>query len=215
MQDLTQDKEEETNMNISEQATLWNESTNHVSRSALEAALPYIRAAPTDEGVVQMIVRRPGKGKREVLSEGILDPAYGLQGDNWRQRGSSATADRSAHPDMQINIMNSRVTAALAQDKSRWQLAGDQLYVDMDLSEANLPPGSRLSMGTAILEITAEPHLGCRSFADRFGRDAVMFVNSDIGKKLHLRGLNARVVLGGVVVPGDTVRKETVSKRDS
>lgn len=194
-------------MNISEQATLWNESTNHASRSALDAALPNIQAAPADKGVVQLIVRRPDKGKREVLSEGVLDPAYGLQGDNWLQRGSSATADRSALPDMQITIMNSRVTAAVAQDNSRWPLAGDQLYVDMDLSEANLPPGSRLTIGTTVLEIAAAPHLGCKQFAERFGRDAVMFVNSDMGKQLHLRGLNARVVQGGLIAVGDTVKK--------
>jgi MOSC domain-containing protein YiiM len=192
---------------MSEQTTLWNESINHASRQTLDAALPGIQAAPVDAGVLEMIVRRPGKGKREVLSEGVLDPVYGLQGDNWLQRGSSGTPDRSAHPDMQINIMNSRVTAAVAQDRSRWPLAGDQLYIDMNLSESNLPPGTRLSIGTAILEISAEPHLGCRLFAERFGRDAVMFVNSDLGKQLHLRGLNARVLQGGVIKAGDTVHK--------
>ena len=192
-------------MSISEQATLWDESVNHASRAALDAALPHIQQAPADEGVLELIVRRPGKGQREILSEGILSPAYGLQGDNWRQRGSSATANRSAHPDMQINMMNSRVTAAVAQDRSRWPLAGDQLYVDMDLSEANLPPGTRLSIGSAVLQITAEPHLGCKLFVERFGRDAVMFVNSDIGKQMHLRGLNARVVQGGEIAVGDPV----------
>jgi hypothetical protein len=190
-------------MSITEQNPLWDESAVHASRSQLDAALAHIKASPPDQGTVEMIVCRPDKAQRRVLQEGMLDTTEGLIGDNWRRRGSSSTADRSAHPGMQINLMNARTIHAIAGDRSRWALAGDQLYVDLDLSERNLPPGSRLQIGDAILEITAEPHLGCKSFAERFGRDAVMWVNSDEGKALHLRGLNAKVIRGGSIRVGN------------
>jgi MOSC domain-containing protein YiiM len=108
---------------------------------------------------------------------------------------------------MQLNIINSRVAALVAQDKERWQLAGDQLYLDMDLSEANLPAGTRLSLGSAVIEVTPPPHLGCQKFVARFGREAMKFVNSPIGKELHLRGVNARVIQGGIIRVGDVARK--------
>ena len=146
-----------------------------------------------------MIVRRPIKGQREVLSEGQLTLAEGLAGDCWK--------DHSPHPDMQLNIMNSRVVALVAVERERWPLAGDQLYIDLDLSETNLPPGTQLELGSALIEITAKPHTGCGKFAARFGVDAVKFVNSANGMELHLRGLNARVIKPGVVRTGDTVRK--------
>jgi hypothetical protein len=154
-----------------------------------------------------MIVRRPDVEEREMLSEARLDLSEGLMGDNWRGRGSTSTADGSAHPEMQINIMNSRVIALLAQDRERWQLAGDQLYIDMDLSAENLPAGTRLALGSAVLEITAKPHSGCKKFATRFGQDAIKFVNSPLGKELHLRGLNAKVIQAGTVQVGDLVKK--------
>jgi len=154
-----------------------------------------------------MIVRRPEVGQREVVPEAELDITQGLVGDSWRTRSSSRTSDGSPHPDMQLNIMNSRVIALLAGDRARWQLAGDQLFIDMDLSDANLPPGTRLTLGSAEIEITAEPHTGCQKFVQRFGPDAVKFVNSPEGKKLHLRGVNAKVVRSGVVRVGDSVLK--------
>jgi hypothetical protein len=122
-------------------------------------------------------------------------------------RGSKSTADGSAHPEMQLNIMNSRVIALLAQERDRWQLAGDQLFIDMDLSDKNLPAGTRLALGTAIIEITAKPHTGCKKFAARFGQDAIKFVNSPLGKELHLRGVNARVIQSGTIQVGDAVKK--------
>lgn len=179
----------------------------HASKQQLEATLTHIQAAPAAAGPVELIVCRPANNQRKVLTEAQLDPETGLQGDNWSQRGNPAAKDQSAYRDMQINIMGARAAAVIAQDKSRWPLAGDQFFIDLDLSEDNLPPGTRLAVGTAILEITAEPHLGCRKFSDHFGKDAVMFVNSDIGKALHLRGLNAKIVQGGVVVTGDMARK--------
>ena len=179
----------------------------YLTMQELEAGLDAIRQSPQDQGVLELIVRRPRADERQILDEGILDRAEGLVGDNWRARGSSRTADGSAHPDMQLTLMNSRVIALLAQDQAHWPLAGDQLFVDLDLSEANLPPGTRLALGSAVIEVTAIPHTGCNKFAARFGPDALKFVNSPQGRQLHLRGINARVVQGGAIRVGDAVRK--------
>ena len=179
----------------------------HLTMEELEAGLDEIRASPKDDGVLEMIVRRPQTGEREILEAGELDLIEGLAGDNWKTRGSSLTADGSAHPDMQLNIMNSRVIALVAQNKERWHLAGDQLFIDLDLSAENLPPGTRLAVGSSIIEITAVPHTGCQKFVTRFGTDAMKFVNSSIGRQLHLRGINAKVVQPGVICVGDVVKK--------
>jgi hypothetical protein len=179
----------------------------HLTTEALEAGLDEIRGAPRDEGVLKLIVRRRAVGEREVLTEAELDPAVGLVGDNWATRGSSRTADGSSHPDMQINLMNSRATALVAREPERWCLAGDQLYVDLDLSGANLPPGTRLALGSAVIEVTDQPHTGCKKFVERFGVDAMRFVNSPVGRELNLRGINARVVQAGVIRTGDPVRR--------
>lgn len=179
----------------------------HLTMEELEAALDHLRQAPKDDGVLHLIVRRPQTDEREVLEEAELDPVRGLIGDNWYVRGSSKTPDGSAHPEMQINIMNARVTALVAQEKDRWQLAGDQLYIDMDLSKVNLPARSRFAIGSAVLEVSPLPHTGCHKFVSRFGHDAMKFVNSTVGKELCLRGINAKVVQGGVVKVGETARK--------
>lgn len=179
----------------------------HLTTAELEAALDHLRQTPKDEGVVHLIVRRPEVEEREVLDEAELDTELGLIGDNWKVRGSKRTADGSAHPEMQINIMNSRVTALVAQEKDRWPLAGDQLYIDMDLSKENLPAGSRIAVGSAVLEISAWPHTGCKKFVSRFGIEAMEFVNSETGKEMCLRGVNARVVQGGTVKVGQTAKK--------
>jgi MOSC domain-containing protein YiiM len=173
----------------------------------LQVGLGEIRRAPRDTGVLSLIVRRPAIEVREVIEEGELDPAVGLVGDNWRQRGSSQTPDRSAHPDMQLTVMSARVLRLIAGDVSRWPLAGDQLIVDFDLSEAALPAGARLAIGDAIVEVTVQPHTGCGKFVERFGLDAMTWVNSPLGRSLRLRGLNARVVYGGRVRVGDTVTR--------
>ena len=179
----------------------------HLSAEALTAGLERIRRSPKDVGAVKMIVRRPATDEREMVSVGELDVAEGLVGDNWRRRGSSRTSDGSAHPDMQLNIMNSRVIDLVATSKDRWPLAGDQIFIDLDLSKNNLPAGTRLELGTAIIEVTEIPHTGCKKFVARFGLEAMKFVNSGLGKKQCLRGINARVVKSGTFKVGDTGRK--------
>ena len=177
----------------------------HRTMRELEAGLVSIRQAPTDSGTLDMIVRRPGVGQREVLDAGELDLTDGLVGDRWKIRGSSRSADGGAHPDMQLTVMSSRVIALVAQHPYRWALAGDQLFVDLDLSAANLPPGTRLRVGTTAIEVTDQPHTGCRKFVARFGVDAMKFVNSPLGRDLRLRGLNARVVQPGPIRVGEAV----------
>ena len=182
---------------------------DHRSLAELEAGLAATQRSPADDGTLELIVRRPAIGRRDVLTLAHLDPLVGLVGDTWSQRPSSRMPGKAPHPDMQINIMNSRVIELIAGEKERWPLAGDQLYVDLDLSAANLPPGTRLVIGTAVIEVTAEPHTGCGRFVERFGVDAMKFVNSATGRSLHLRGINARVVTGGAIRVGDVVRKTT------
>jgi hypothetical protein len=174
--------------------------------AALEDGMAEIRCSPTQAGVVELIASRPAAGEREVLVEAELDPVEGLVGDSWRARGSEATVDGSAHPDMQLTLMNARVAALVAGAPDRWPLAGDQLYVDLELSVVSLPPGTRLHVGSAVIEVTAEPHRGCGKFVRRFGVDAMRFVNSGVGRELNLRGINARIVTGGTVRTGDAIR---------
>lgn len=179
----------------------------HQTSAALEAGLAAIRLSPRDPGLVDLLVRRPAIGEREVLTEAILDPVVGLVGDSWLARPSSRTGDGTPHPEMQLNIMNARAAALIAGDRERWPLAGDQFYVDFDLSAETLPAGTRLSIGTAAIEITAQPHTGCAKFSARFGVEALRFVNSPAGKDLRVRGVCAKVVTGGVVRQGDQVRR--------
>jgi hypothetical protein len=169
--------------------------------------LDHIRQSPKDEGVLELIVRRPCTDEREVLAHAELHLVDGLVGDSWKMRSSSRTPDGSPHPEMQLNIINARAIALVAQDKERWQLAGDQLYVELDLSDRNLPAGTRLSIGSAVIEVTPLPHTGCKKFVSRFGLDAMKFVNSPVGRELHLRGINARVIQPGAIHVGDAIRK--------
>jgi len=182
-------------------------NTMHLSLSELEAGLEHILRSPKEAGVLKMIVRRPSEDEREVVQSAELDLANGLIGDNWKMRGSRHTSDGSANPDAQITIMNSRTIELLAQSEERWSLAGDQLFIEMDLSADNLPPGTRLSLGSAVIEVSSAPHTGCKKFAVRYGTDATKFVNSPQGKRLHLRGINAKVIQAGRVRIGDVAKK--------
>jgi hypothetical protein len=179
----------------------------HKDAKALEAGLDHILQAPADTGTVDLIVRRPDVDQREVLEHAQLDTVVGLVGDNWLQKGSRKTEDGAAHPEMQLNLMNSRVVELVAGDRENWPLAGDQLFVDFALTEDKLPAGTRLTLGSAIIEVTAVPHLGCKKFTARFGLEAMKFVNSTRGKKLHLRGVNAKVIESGSVRTGDKISK--------
>lgn len=178
-----------------------------VSRAELEAGLPNILASPKKEGEVLLITIRPDVDERELPERVEISIDDGVVGDNWKTRGSSSMPDRSANPDAKITLMNSRAIDLITQDESRWQWAGDQFYVDFDISEENLPVGTRVRLGTAVLETSALPHLGCAKFVARFGKDAHKFVNGKIGRSLRLRGVNMRVVEGGVVEVGDSVEK--------
>jgi MOSC domain-containing protein YiiM len=184
-----------------------NRTAQHVTAETLEAGLDEIRRSPATEGRVELIVRRPAVDQRESLSDAVLDPDEGLVGDTWRVRGSVKAADGSAQADKQVTIMNARVASLVAATDDRRALAGDQFYVDLDISQTNLPPGSRLALGETVVEVSDKPHLGCHKFAARFGKDALRFVNSPVGRELRLRGLNARIVTPGRVRVGDVVRK--------
>lgn len=171
-------------------------------------ALAHIAASPADHGVLDLIVRRPDIGEREILATGELSLESGLVGDSWERRPSSRTPDNTPHPDMQLNVINARVSRLVAgDDDERRALAGDQLHVDLDLSPENLPAGTRLAIGTAVIEITDQPHTGCPKFSARFGADALRFVNTGPGREMRLRGINAKVVVAGTITTGDTITK--------
>jgi MOSC domain-containing protein YiiM len=187
----------------------------HLSTAELEAGLDEIRRSPADLGTVALIVCRPAVDERVVLTEATLDPSCGLVGDNWLVRGSSRTPDKSADPDKQVTVMNSRAAQLVAGSPGRRKLAGDQLYLDLDISIDNLPAGTRLEIGTAVIEVSPKPHLGCPKFSARFGTEALRFVNSPAGRKLRLRGLNASIVVPGTIRTGDTVSKLPATDRVS
>jgi MOSC domain-containing protein YiiM len=172
----------------------------HLPREALEDGLDEIRRSPRESGTVELIVRRPSEEEREILDEAQLDPVEGVVGDRWHAGGSG-------HLDRQVTLMNARSAAVIAKTRERWPLAGDQLYVDFDLSDEHIPPGTRLDVGSAVVEVTSEPHLGCGKFSRRFGNDALKFVNSAVGRELNLRGINARIVTAGAVRTGDVIRR--------
>jgi MOSC domain-containing protein YiiM len=180
---------------------------DHLTTAELEARLDEVRESPDDGGTLELIVQRPEVDVRVVLADGELNPEEGLAGDSWNQRSSNRTEDGGPHPDMQLNIINSRFLAMVAQSDERMPLAGDQLVVDLDISEANLPAWTKLSIGDAIIEVTDQPHTGCAKFTQRFGLDAQRFANSELGSKMKLRGINARVITPGRIRQGDTITK--------
>ena len=180
----------------------------HRTTAELEIALPTVRQAPSDNGTVELIVRRPAPEEREAVGVAELTVEDGVVGDNWRARGSRHTPDGRAEPDRQVTIMSSRaITLFAGEDRTRWMEAGDQLIVDLDLSDSNLCAGTRLRIGSAVLELTGAPHPGCAKFSRRFGPDALRFANSEEGTRLHLRGIYARVVVRGIVRVGDLASK--------
>lgn len=171
----------------------------HLSTEQIEAGMDEIRQSPDNNGILELIVRRPQEDQREVLETGELDTEKGLVGDDW------LTDD--GNPETQLAIMNSRIIDLIAQEKERWKLAGDQLYIDLNLTDENLPHGTRLQIGDAVIEVTPKPHNGCKKFVERFGLEAMKFVNSPIGKQFHLRGIYAKVVQSGTIRQGDVIQK--------
>jgi MOSC domain-containing protein YiiM len=179
----------------------------HLSRIELEAGLPHIKQSPQDHGRLEAIAIRPQKNERVTLQQGELSPRLGVHGDNWAQGCWLSLPDGSPDPRVQVSLMNARTIALLAQNPERWAPAGDNLFVDLDLSEANLQPGQRLAIGSVILEITDIAHKGCGKFAERYGAEAARFVNSKAGLALRLRGIYAQIVQAGTVQVGDTIEK--------
>ncbi len=180
-----------------------------VDRLQLEAGLAHVGAAPTDVGRLELLVARPAEEERELPARSSLETDVGLVGDMWSRRPNSGTEDGGPDPEAQVTVMNARAAALFSgsEDHLDWAAAGDQLYVDLDLSKDNLPTGARFAVGDAILEVTAEPHLGCGKFSRRFGVDALKTVNSAVGREMRLRGVNTKVVKPGEVSVGAEVRK--------
>jgi len=179
----------------------------HLTIDQLNDGLPHIRQSPTDHGVLKAIVIRPRENERRSLQHVELSPEGGLHGDAWANGCWKTLPDGRPHPHVQVTLTNARFIDLIAQDESRWSLAGDNLYVDFDLSDENLQPGQRLAIGTVILETTAVAHNGCKKYAQRYGQDAVRFVNTPIGKALHLRGIYAQIIQAGRVTAGDVISK--------
>jgi hypothetical protein len=180
----------------------------HRTLAELEAGLTAVRASPPTDGRLDLIVSRPAPGEREVLAAGRLDVQLGLVGDSWFSRPGPAPERAGADPMRQLTVINSRFSTLIGGDIAGAALAGDQLHVDLDLSGANIPPGTRLHVGEAVIEVTEEPHTGCAKFTARYGLGALRFVNSAVGEALHLRGVNARVIVAGMIRQGDVIRAE-------
>lgn len=173
----------------------------------LEAGLAHVLEAPSEEGELRLIVRRPGVDERETLEEGALDTDSGLVGDNWATRAYSSAEGGEPNVAAQLTLMNARVVELIAGSVDRWPLAGDQLYVDFDISKTNLPAGARVAIGEAVVEVSAKPHTGCGKFVRRYGLDAQRWVNSEVGLMNRLRGVNTRVVRPGAIRVGDRITK--------
>ena len=177
----------------------------HKTAEELLAGLLDVEMAPRDEGVVRLIVRRPAIDEREIIGEGELDPEVGLVGDGWIDRATTRSGEPDRHA--QLTIMNARYAELIAGDSDEWAKAGDQVYVDLDISRTNLPAGARVSLGSAIIEFSDEPHTGCAKFSARFGSEALRLTNTQQGRELRLRGANAVVVKAGTFRNGDIARK--------
>lgn len=180
---------------------------NHLSLSQMEAGLPHILKSPKNHGKIELLVTRPETLKRQIHEEIRIDFREGVKGDIWHFKPTSSTKDGKPHPLRQVTVMNSRLIHLLAQTKDRWALAGDQIYADLDLSSENLPIGTQLKLGDeAIIEVSDSPHNGCKKFAQRYGADAMRFVNSKFGKTQNLRGINAIVIKEGNVKLNDIIK---------
>lgn len=179
----------------------------HVTAEQLAAGIAELCDSPREQGRVDLVVVRPMQGKRQCLERVLISLEAGVVGDRWLTTSWKKLANGSAHPAVQVTLMNARCIRLIAGEPTNWAIAGDNLFVDLDLSRENLPTGARLKIGECILQITSVAHNGCWKFKDRFGEAAVKFVNSPEGKKLRLRGVHARVVQGGEVAVGDCIER--------
>ena len=182
-------------------------AVDHPTKEQLEAGFGHVLQSPKDNGPLVKIVRRPDVNQREVIAAGELDVDVGLVGDNWKVRANPTTPDGKADPVAQITIMNARFLSLIAKSEERWELSGDQLLLDLDMSVENLPPGTRLRIGSAVIEISEKPHTGCVKFAARFGQDALRFLSTPEGRARRLRGVNTKVVQSGAIRAGDVAVK--------
>jgi len=179
----------------------------HLTESEIMAGLEEVKKSPQDHGSLDAIVIRPASDDRISLEQCRLSLEGGTEGDAWANGCWLTLPDGRPHPDVQICIMNSRMIDLVAGDKDRWELAGDNLFVDLDLSRKNLRAGQLLSIGECVIEITEQSHNGCSKFSQRFGPSALKVVNSPIGKELRLRGIYAKVVKAGDVRVGNEITK--------
>lgn len=173
-----------------------------VTVNELEYNLPYILSSPKDEGRIENIIVRRKKNERELRKEVFLSQERGVEGDRWFDLSKG-----EPDPRRQLTIINSRLIKLLAQNDERMQLAGDNLITDLDLSESNLPVGQRLTIGDVMVEIADVPHTGCSKFAERFGKDAVEFINAPERSSLRLRGVYAKFLNSGLIHVGDIIKK--------
>jgi len=163
--------------------------------------LDHVKASPKDGGVLKLIVLRLPDEQRQTPPRATLSAEHGVTGDRWSLK-------TNPDPLVQVSVMNSRFLEVIAGETERMNLAGDNLIIDLDLHIDNLPTGTRLRIGQALLEVTDSPHTGCKKFQRRYGKDALDITNTPEGSAMRLRGLLARVIRGGEVQVGDTIHKE-------
>lgn len=177
----------------------------HLTTVELENGLPAVLESPREVGQLVAIVVRPATDQRRVVASARVSPDGGVDGDRWVHESPDDTSG-------QVSLMNARFLHQIAGHEDAVPLAGDNLIVDFDLSEENLPAGSQLAIGAnAVFEVNAAPHTGCGKLQQRYGADVRKFMNDTRGTQLHLRGRYGHVVRGGIIAVGDTVRKVVYS----
>lgn len=197
----------QTAVTIRQRTVRHTRTMTYQTTEQLEAGMAGVLDTPRDAGAVRLIVRRPGRGEREILEVGRFDSEVGLVGDDWVNRPGMNSDKPSAYA--QVTVMNARVAELISgdADPAAWARCGDQLYADLDLSQDNLPAGTRIAIGELVLEVQAEPHTGCVQFREWWGPEALRFISSKQGLSLRMRGANTVVVEPGEVRPGDIARK--------
>ena len=184
----------------------------HLTEQEIMDGLNEVQKSPMNDGILEAIVIRPGSDERRSLEQCRLSPEGGTEGDAWARGCWLQLPDGRPDPAVQICIMNSRMINLVAGNRNRWELAGDNLFVDLNLSRENLQAGQLLSIGECVIEITEQAHNGCAKFSQRFGAPALKVVNSPLGKQLRLRGIYAKVITPGNVGVGNLIMKLSSSE---